>query len=145
MTRVEGAIGGVERVEVDRLARRQARELSGCLAQAHQVGRGHALAEAADDEWLQRLADLEDVAHEVVIDRAHTRALIGIGDNEALALEAPQRLAHRVCADRIALGELLGLEPGARLKHAGDDVAPEIVGDPVGQAGTLGHRLANSR
>ena len=97
------------------------------------------LAEAAHDERLERLADLEDVADEVVVDDPHARALIGVGDDEALALQPPERLAHRIGADPVARREILGLQPGARLEHAGDDVAAQVVGDAMREAGFLGH------
>ena len=87
----------------------------------------------------KRFADLEDIADEIVVDHAHARALVGIGHDETFALQAPQRLAHRVGAHPVASRQILGLQPGAGRQHSGDDVPAKLVGDTMRQAGFLGH------
>ena len=96
------SVGGFERLEIARLARGDVGEGSSGVAQAVDIPRRRTLAEPAHEDRLDRLANLENVANEIVVDSAHAGALIGIGDDEPLALKPPKRLPDRIGAHPIA-------------------------------------------
>ena len=89
------AVGGFERLEIAWPARGDVGEGGGGVAQTVEIPRRRTLTEAAHEDRLDRLANLENVANEIVVDSAHPRALVGIGDDEALALKPPQGLPDR--------------------------------------------------
>ena len=91
-------------------------ERHGSRSQPVQIPGRRPLTKASHENGLDRLANLENVADEIVVDGPHARALVGTGDDEALALQSPQGLPDGVRAHRIARREFLGLEPRARFE-----------------------------
>ena len=133
------AVGGFQRLEIAWPVRGHFGEDGGGGAQTVEIAGCRSLTEAADENRLDRLPNLEDVANEIVVDRAHAGPLVRIGDDKALPLQPPQGLPNRVGAHRITRRKLLGLEPRARRKNAGDNVAAKVAGDAMRKAGILGH------
>jgi hypothetical protein len=68
----------------------------------------------------------------------NARAAVGLDDDEPLALQLAQRLAHRHVAHLVARGEPVDGQPGAESDRAGDDVVPDAAGDVDGRRGVAG-------
>ena len=70
------------------------------------------------------------------VDAAHPCTAIGRDHHQPFALEMAQRLADRHVRHRVALRQLLDLEPAAEAERAGQDVgAQAITGPDVGRTG----------
>src|SRR3546814_6508409 len=81
------------------------------------VGR-RAKAKPPYEDGFNNFAELEDVSDEVVIDDAHPRAMVGCGDNKALALQPPQSFPPRVRAYIVAIRQHFGLQSRTRLERS---------------------------
>src|SRR5581483_8609282 len=80
------------------------------------------------DRLPQRGEELDRLGH---IDAEHLDAAVGVGDDQAVALERAQRLAHRRAADADALRDVDLPEPGAGRHVAAHDRGAELVGDAL--------------
>ena len=118
---VQGEVGEVERLDLglDRL-------------QPLDVGVVDDRDEPAGQRRLDQHLDLDDVAHEALVDRPDPGAAVGLDHHEALAAQELQRLADRVGRGAVAGGELGDLQPLVRPEAAGDDLVAEPLVDPAG-------------
>ncbi len=114
-------------------------ECHGSRSQAVQIAGRRPLTKASHENGLDRLANLENVADEIVVDAAHPGALMGTGDDEALALQSPKGLPDRIGAHPIARGKLFRLQPRAGFENPRHDISSKIAGDAMGKAGVFGH------
>src|SRR5437660_9422760 len=86
-----------------------------------------------DAGGLERKAETQQVARIRQRDRIDTIALTRLHRDEVLALEPQQRLAHRLAADRIALGERLLAHIIARREPASQDIRAKVFVDIITQ------------
>ena len=83
---------------------------------------GRHVDEPAGQRRLDQDADLVDIADEILVDRPDARAAVGREDDEALAAQQLQRLAHRVGRGAVTLGEVGDHEPLVGCEPPRDDV-----------------------
>ena len=82
---------------------------------------------------LQRQPEPQQVARVRQRDRIDAVTLARLHGDQMLALEPQQRLAHRLAADRIALGELLLPHIIAGRQTAGQNIRAQVFIDIVAQ------------
>src|SRR5690606_26925383 len=99
------------------------------LGEAGAGGGGGGDRRAGRRERLQLRADLRDVGEVGDVDRGGERAAPGVGDDEPVAFEALERLAHRGAPGAELLGERLVVERVARADVEHDQaIADALVG-----------------
>ena len=128
---VEGEVGCVVDVEI-----------AGHVGGLHGVDEGFQLGDQrrrrdrGDDPAChgeQRRAQVVDLGRGPVVDLAHENATVGDADNQAVALDAPERLPHRAAADTETGCQLGLVQAGAFRDVAGNDEPRDLLRDQRGQ------------
>jgi hypothetical protein len=96
-----------------------------------QLERGQANDTVGDREWLEPLADLEDLDELLEIEHRDPRPDVGLERHEAFALELSEGLANRDAARAVLPGDILLPDARPRLDLTADDRVAELARDQV--------------
>lgn len=112
--------------------------IPGCVCRLHGVDKGLQMGhQRRRRDWgddpaghgEQRGAQVVDLGRGAVVDFAHEDTTVGNADDQAVALDGPQRLPHRATADAETGGKLGLVQPGALRDVASDDQPRDLLGD----------------